>query len=87
MARSKEERLPVAWVESFARAHGARSEVKWDTNDVSVRLVGAFDLDGETAPWELKLDGSLDTDYPAYTSLFCQLPDRVRAPGFVARDN
>lgn len=67
MALNREARLPTAWVEPFARAHDAHVDYGWKVDDFRADFRGTH---GQV-PWELTVEGYLDTDYPATSSLRC----------------
>lgn len=70
MGPNREQRLPTAWVEPFARVHGARVDSGWDVNSFRAAFRGSHGH----LPWELVVDGHLDTDYPATSALKCSTP-------------
>lgn len=70
MAPDREARLPTAWLPGLARAHHARLDAGWEGNDFRAVLAGVHD----DLSWELRMDGHLDTDYPATSLLRCSTP-------------
>ncbi len=65
MARNTEDRLPTAWVSSFAASLGAQLHEGWQGDDYRATLAGRT----AAYPWELVIDGHLDTDYACTTRL------------------
>ncbi len=70
MARDPESRVPTAWVPDVATSYAASFDGRWRGNDYQARLAGSFGA----YPWQLQLDGPLDTDYPCTTRLNAQAP-------------
>jgi hypothetical protein len=73
MAPHIEARLPTIWLPGLAQAHHARLDSGWQGNDFRAVLAGVHD----GLSWELRLDGHLDTDYPATSLLRCSTPFRT----------
>ncbi len=70
MARDPESRVPTAWVPDVATSYAAAFDGGWRGNDYQARLAGSFGA----YPWQLQLDGPLDTDYACTTRLHAQAP-------------
>lgn len=70
MARDPESRVPTAWVPDVATSYAASFDGGWRGNDYQARLAGSFGA----YPWQLQLDGPLDTDYACTTRLHAQAP-------------
>ncbi len=73
MAPDTEGRLPTAWLLGLAKAHHASLDSGWAGSDFRAVLAGVHD----GLSWELRMDGHLDTDYPATSVLRCSTPFRT----------